>query len=263
MLHSLGFGLSHRGRFDGFLLGRKGREVDGMNGTSRTFSHAFAAETAEVKVDVSQVVFHLDGSEWACLFALAAADAGGGASLACHSTFFFVAAGDKNSTVLNAFLSKFDNAAGASLDAGTTGGAFLVVNNGETRLGVEAKGTELAGVNAVSETKAAEYASALASVDGIGEGAVSKAVIVVFSCGVGAGTVAANNGDHGVGHFGGAPKEGGHLFSDFFTTGGAFQAIHVALLYESFGHGATAGFTASPAVGAGKNLGNLIDQRIF
>ena len=177
MLHSLGFGLSHRGRFDGFLLGRKGREVDGMNGTSRTFSHAFAAETAEVKVDVSQVIFHLDGFERTCLFALAAADAGGGASLACHSTFFFVAAGDINSTVLNAFLSKFDNAAGASLDAGTAGGALVLINHRKSRHGIHLNGVELTGRYAVTATQTAKETAGLTAVHHGGNGTAPGSVI--------------------------------------------------------------------------------------
>ena len=61
-----------------------------MDGTGRTFDHAFAAQAAFLEVDIGKIVLYLDGTERAGLFALAAADTGHLARLAGNGTFLHI-----------------------------------------------------------------------------------------------------------------------------------------------------------------------------
>ena len=242
---------------------RLGREVHSMDCTCGAFSNAFAAELAYVEVDISNIVFDGDGSEGASLCAFAAADAGSRARFLGLAAFLFVAAGDVDAAVVLAFVAELYDAARACFDTCTAGNALVFVDHGESRFGVDGEGVELTGLSAIAQTKATESTSALASVETIGEGAILHAVVVGLGFGVGTSAVATDYSYLRLFLFWCAAEECSNLFCHFCSTSRTAQAVHVALLDESFRHGTAASLSAAATIGARKNLGNLVDEGVF
>ena len=127
-------------RFFSLWLAR--REVDGVDGAAWANFFTLAAALALGWVDVGEVAAHLDGLEWAGLYALLAADAADVAIFDDQSAFVGVGAAHIHATVVFAARTHFDDAARTSLGAGTAAHALLFIDFGQTGSLVDVQGVE-------------------------------------------------------------------------------------------------------------------------
>ena len=240
-----------------------GWEVDIMDGTCRTFSDTFTTGLADIEIDICQIVLDGDSTEGTGLGTFATTYASGRAGLAGVATFLFVAAGDKDTTVLWSFVPKFDYATGTGFHTGSAGNALFLIDNRKTSFFVNSESVKLASFCTVTKTKAAECAATLTRIETVGESAILKSVIFSFHRGIGAGTVASDDGDLRERLSRGATQEGGDLFGNLVATCGTFKSIHIALFDKSLSHSTATGLSTTATVGAGQHFVNFVDQRIF
>ena len=134
-----------------------------MDGSLWACFFALTAHLALFCIDVGEVVLECDGFKlFAYLYALAAADARCFAGFVGDSTFVFVVAEDDDTTALRTFESDLDDASRAGFCACSAGCAFFFVYFGKTGFGVHVDGIELTLAHAVSATEAAIAAACLA-----------------------------------------------------------------------------------------------------
>lgn len=130
----------------------------------RALVYALAAQTALLKVNVSQVVLKGDGLKRACLDALAATYAGHITSLLGNGTLILVYAAYIYPAVQFVLVTEFDDTARAGLDAGSAGGALVLINHRKSSLGIHLNGVELTGRYAVTATQTAKETAGLTAV---------------------------------------------------------------------------------------------------
>ena len=111
--------------------------MDGLLGTN---GNALSAKAAFVEVDIGQIVANGDSAKRTLLFALAATDTCHLTSLHGYRTLVFVDTRHEHATALDALLAELDDAARTSLRTGTAGGTLILVNLGQTRLGIQLNG---------------------------------------------------------------------------------------------------------------------------
>ena len=143
----------------------------------RALVYTLAAQTALLKVNVSQVVLKGDGLERAGLDALAATYAGYVTSLLGNGTLILVDATYINPAVQFVLVAQFDDIARAGLDAGTAGGALVLINHRKSSLGIHLNGVELTGRYAVTATQTAIETAGLTAVHHGGNGTALGSVI--------------------------------------------------------------------------------------
>ena len=141
------------------------------------FVHALAAQTALLKVYICQVILKSDGLERAGLDALAASYAGNVTSLLGNGTLILVDAAYINPAVQFVLVAQFDYMARAGLDAGTAGGALVLINHRKSRHGIHLNGVELTGRYAVTATQTAKETAGLTAVHHGGNGTAPGSVI--------------------------------------------------------------------------------------
>ena len=130
----------------------------------RALVYALAAQTALLKVNVSQVVLKGDGLKRACLDALAAAYAGNVTSLLGNGTLILVYAAYIYPAVQFVLVTEFDDIARAGLGASTAGSALVLINHRKSRLGIHVDGIELTCLDTVAATQAAKETAGLTAV---------------------------------------------------------------------------------------------------
>ena len=123
-----------------------------MDGTCWACIFALTAQTALVVVDVCQVIFDGDCIKLADFLALAATDTSIGTCLACYCTFVFVHAHHYHTTALRTFLAELDDVAWTCANALAAAGTFLVIHLWQTSLWVHVDSVELAGCYTVATT---------------------------------------------------------------------------------------------------------------
>jgi len=136
-----------------------------MNGTGRAFRHTFLAKPALCEIHVCQVVRHCDGILDTDLGTLAAAYAGGGTSLAGYGSLVLVDTGHEHPHAAWPLVAKFDDILGTGPYTGTAGGAFLLIDDGKTGLGVHRNGAELAGRDTIAATDTTERTAGIPAVE--------------------------------------------------------------------------------------------------
>ena len=115
--------------------------------------NALTAETALRVVNVGQVVLNGDRTEVTLLLTLTATDTTDGTSLHRHRALVLIDAGDKHSPTLRTLLAQFDDATRTSLDATAARRTLLLIDLGDTSLGIDMDGVELTSLDAISEVR--------------------------------------------------------------------------------------------------------------
>lgn len=180
-----------------------------MDGTRRTYYHAFPAETAFVEIDVCHIVLDSYGSERTLLLTFAASDAGCLAGLARNCTLVLVHAADKYPAALRTLVAQLDDILRASLDTGAAAGAFLLVHDRKPRDRIHGESSELAGRNTIPASETAERTSGVTAVEGSLDLAGLVSAVLIGLRPVFTSSVAADHSDHG------------SLFRDFHTEDGS------------------------------------------
>ena len=119
----------------------------------RALVYTLAAQTALLKVNISQVVLKGDGLELACLYALAASYATHLTCLLGHWTFVLVYATYINPTVQLVLVTQLNNHARASLGTGSASRTRVLIHNRKTGLGIHMNSIELARLDAVTASQ--------------------------------------------------------------------------------------------------------------
>ena len=234
-----------------------------MDGAGRAHGDALAAELALVGIDIGDVVRDGDGLVTAGLGADAAADAGGGAGLLGRGALVLVAAVDPYAHAARALGAELDQPLRAGLGAGAAGGALGLIDHRETRFRVHAQRAELAGVHAVAAAEAAESAGGVAAVEGGLHAAGGESAVGVDRRTVGAGAVAAYDGDHRCLLFDLVTEDGGYLGHGVVAADRTEVIVQVRGLHGRFCERPATGETAPAAVRAGHHLLHLVDARIL
>ena len=143
----------------------------------RALVNALAAQTALLKVNVSQVVLKGDGLKRACLYALAATYAGYVTSLLGNGTLILVDAAYINPAVQFVLVAQFDDIARAGLGTCAAGGTLILINLRKTSLRIHPDGIELTCLDTVAATQAAKETAGLATVHHGGDGTAPGSVI--------------------------------------------------------------------------------------
>ena len=134
------------GCFDRFLHGRfllTWREIQGNNGAGRTHTLTLAAETALVRVNVTEVAGHGNGFKLTFLRTFTASDAGCLAVLLCDGSLVLVDTPHKYPTALGTFLSQLNNVARTGLHTCTAGGALLFIHLRQPGFLIDGNGAKL------------------------------------------------------------------------------------------------------------------------
>ena len=243
--------------FRGLFLGR---EADGEDGAGRTFIDTLAACFALVVVDVGEVVLHGDGLERTHLGALATTYTSGRAVFLCHSTLLLIVTGHIDTAVVLALVADFKHAARTSVGARLATHAEILDDLRKMRFGVEVNGVELAGGHTVAAAETSKRTSLLTGEQSVGEGASERGIIERLHRRMLTGAVTAHGGDlrlmqHAVQV---------HDFGDLVcVAAGTVGHAEVVVRHNGLGHGATAGETATAAVGIGQTCLHQIDARVL
>lgn len=249
------FGLRHDGLYFGgiyFRLGRfAGREVHGVYGSGGAYGFALAAQAAFLIVDVGNVVGHGNGVERTFFGTLATADAGSRAGLAGDGSFVFVDAAYIHAARFRPFVAQLDDAFGTGFHTGTASGTQCFVDFGQTCLGIDAYGSESAGVFTIAIAQAAIGAARFTAVQRSFDGAGFGAVVVAGLFAVGTSAVAAYDSNFGSYLSGLFPQYGGDFGHDGSSTYGAQHTVERVGFHTRGGETSTAGVSAASAVGSG------------
>ena len=153
--------------FFNIFYGFRSGEVDSVDSLLGTNGNALPAKAAFAEVDIGQVVGHGDSAKRTLLLTLAATDTSGLTSLHGHGTLVLVDTRHEHATALDALLAELDDAARTSLRTGTAGGTLILVNLGQTRLGIQVNGVKLTSSDTVATSQATKAAGRLTGTAGI------------------------------------------------------------------------------------------------
>ena len=152
------YGRSSLGSWLRFLY----REINFDDGTRRALIHTLGTHAALLWVDVAHIVLDGDSLKLAHLLTLTASDASSATNLLSHSPLVLVHALHIDLSALRTLLADLDDVARASLGAGTTASADVLIHLRQARLRIDGDGSKLAGSHTVAAAQTAKSTARLA-----------------------------------------------------------------------------------------------------
>ena len=232
----------------------------------RTNGNALTAETALRVVNVGQVVLNGDRTEVTLLLTLTATDTTDGTSLHRHRALVLIDARDKHSPTLRALLAQFDDATRTSLDATAARRTLLLIDLGDTSLGIDMDGVELTSLDAITTTQTAEAAGRFTSTTCMHSSTRAKSGILGNARTMLASTITSHYGHHRLCIGNRHTKQISNLSHRIGTAHRTEQPVETACistLDKSIGHTATSWESTSTTVGTRQHFADLSNTGIF
>lgn len=107
-----------------------------MDGACGALGHTFAAQLANVEINICEIVLYSYSAKGTGLGTLTAAYTSRRAGLASVSTLFLIAASDVNTTVLHTLLAQLNNTTRTGLDTSSTSHTLVLIDNWQACFGI-------------------------------------------------------------------------------------------------------------------------------